>query len=285
MGLKEHLQAGAVLDRKAVPLAVDPVLGSGSIEIGSAYLLYTIQTDTGCRLRLYDNSSSLNDVTEQARVFGDTNIPDSIALISDYTMSAGIFTVDPVVYGVCESPVDRLTYYKIDNASTPPNIVFNRYLLEDSTVDTDSRVILPPIQHELFPGQLASSSLFDLNMPRTYLFVSASVSNTSAPIRVRMYNTRGILTSSVEKMRPYGTEALTTTLLIDAVLTGSQTTYFVPKIIGANLQNMGSDITRIRNNFGALAGKNEMYYIVENLAPVGPTASVTASFHVFSLED
>lgn len=284
MGLKEYLKAGAVLKRDIIQITAD-ALGSGSVDLGSAYVLYTVETDTACRLRLYDKLSSLNNTTEQARTFGNTNIPAPIALISDFTMSAGQYTVDPVLYGVVENPTNKLTYYKIDNAVTSPTLIFNRYLLEDSSVSTGSRVSLPLIQESLTPGQLKSGSVFDLDMARTYLFVSASVSNTSAPIRVRMYSLKGILTSSVEKNRPYATEAQTTSLLVDAILTGSETTYFVPKIIGANLQNMGLDLNIIKNSFSTLAGKHEMYYMIENLALSGSTQLVTASFHVFSLED
>lgn len=284
MGLKEYLKAGAVLKRDIIQINTS-ALGSGSVDLGSVYVLYTIETDTACRLRLYDTRDSLNNPTEQARIFGNTNIPAPIALVSDFTMSAGQYTVDPVLYGVAENPTNKLTYYKIDNADTPPTLIFNRYLLEDPAVSTGSRVSLPLIQESLSPGELKSGSILDLDMPRTYLFVSASINNVPVPIRVRMYSMKGILTSSVEKNRPYVTEAQTTTLLVDAILTGSETTYFVPKIIGANLQNMGTDLNIIKNSFSTLAGKNEMYYMIENLATSGATQLVTASFHVFSLED
>jgi len=247
-------------------------------------VLYTIQSNTTCRLRLYDNLDSLNNATEQARAFGNTNIPASIALITDITMGAGTYTIDPVLYGVVGTPSTKLTYYKIDDAPSVPRLTFSRYLLEDSTISTGSRVELPAIQLALSPGQLKSGSVTDVDIPRTYLFVSASVSNTTAPIRVRLYNTQPILNNTAEKTRPYATEAQTNTLLLDAILTGSETTYFVPKIIGANIENMGTDLNLIKNNFSTLAGKHDMYYIIENLASAGSSENVTASFHVFSLE-
>ena len=216
MGLKEYLQAGAVLKRDIIEITTDP-LGSGSVDLGSVYVLYTVQNDTNCRLRLYDTLASLNDPAEQSRAFGDANISASTALICDFTMSAGTYTVDPVLYGVSQIPATRLTYYKIDNAATAPTLTFSRYLLEDSSVSTGSRVILPLIQEALSPGQLKSASILDLDMPRTYLFVSASVSNTSAPIRVRMYNLEGALTSSTEKTRPYTTETTTTETVVTTI--------------------------------------------------------------------
>lgn len=284
MGLKEHLQAGAVLTRDTIEILSD-TNDSGSVDLGSVYVLYGIESSTTCRLRLYDNLNSLNDLTEKARVFGDTNVPSNIALIGDFTLTAGKYTIDPVFYGVTEDPTTRLTYYKVDNAPSLPTFRFSRYLLEDSAVNTTNRTQLPVIQETLTALQLKSGSVFDLNTPRTYLFVSASVNNTIAPIRVRLYNTEGILTSSVELNRPYTTETQTTALLLDAILTGSEVTYFVPKIMGANLQNMGVDLNTIKNSFSTLAGKHEMYYVIENLATTGLAQPVTASFHVFSLED
>jgi hypothetical protein len=283
MGLKEYLQAGASLTRDNIEILTD-VAGSGSVDLGSAYVLYAIQSNTSCRLRLYDNLDSLNNLTEQSRAFGDTNIPASISLIGDFTMAAGTYTIDPALYGVVGTPSTKLTYYKIDNAPSVPRLTFGRYLLEDSVISTDSRVELPSIQVSLSPGQLASGSVTNADIPRTYLFVSASVSNTSAPIRVRFYNTQPILNNTTEKNRPYASETQTNTLLLDAILTGSETTYFVPKIIGANIQNMGTDLNIIKNSFSTLAGKHEIYYMIENLASVGSSQSVTASVHVFSLE-
>lgn len=284
MGLKEYIQAGAVLKRDIIDIITDP-LTSGSMDLGSTYVLSRIKTNTTCRVRLYDTLSSLNDTTEKSRQFGDTNVPATIALIGDFTMSAGEYTIDPLMYGFSETPANKLTYYKIDNAIITPTLTFERYLLEDSMISTGSRVILPPIQAYLAPSQLKSGSIVDIEIPKTYLFISASLKNTITPIRVRLYNTVSSLTNNLEKNRPYTTEAQTTTLLVDAILTGSETTYFVPKIIGANLENMGADLNLIKNNFSTLAGKSELYYMIENLATVGGSQEVTASFHVFSLED
>lgn len=284
MGLKEYIQAGAGLQRDVISITTNAD-GSGSMDLGSAYVLYRIDTDINCRLRIYDKESSVNDDAEKARAFGNTNISESIALIGDFTMSAGTYTIDPVLYGVVNDPSTRLSYYKIDNAVTPPEIKFHRYLLEDASVITSSRVNLPDITDTLNPGQLKSGSIVSPAVPKTYLLVSASVTNTSAPIRVRLYSLLSSLNNTLEKTRTYVTESSTTTLIVDAILTGSETTQFVPKIVGANLQNMGTDLTLIKNNFAALAGDSEMYYIIENLATSGPTDTPTISFNVFSLED
>lgn len=284
MGLKEYLKLGVSLTRNDIQLVTDSN-GSGSIDLGSVYLLYKVKTDTDCRLRLYDNSSSLEDATEQARAFGNTNVADKIALITDISMTAGEYSIDPIVYGVSATPDTRLTYYRIDDALSPPTLEFKRYLLENSLISTGSRTILPAIQKDLSPTQLVSGSVVQTSIPKTYLFVSASVQNATGPIRVRLYNVQSGINDITEKNRPFTTEASTSALLIDAILTGSETTYFVPKIIGANLQNMGTNLDLIRNSIAKVAGKSEMYYIIENLKTSGPSDAVTASFHVFSLED
>lgn len=284
MGLKQYIQAKADLRREVITVTTG-ANGSGSINLGSAYLLYFLESDTDCRVRLYDNESSLNDATEQSRGFGNTNIPASIALISDFNLTSGSYTIDPGLYGVTATPSNKLTYYRINNAATPPVLRLGRYLLEDSAISAASRTVIPVIETSLSPGQMKSGSIASVSMPKTYLLVSASVNNTSAPIRVRMYNLSSALSNTVEKNRPYTTESETRTLIVDAILTGSETTYFVPKIVGANLENMGTDLSIIKSNFSTLAGKSEMYYIIENLATAGSTEFVTASFHAFSLED
>lgn len=284
MGLKEYIQAGASLQRDIIPVTTNAD-GSGSIDLGSAYILYKLETNQTCRLRLYDKESSVNDTAEKLRAFGNTNISESIALISDFTMSAGTYTLDPVLYGVTADTTAHLSYYKIDDAATPPTITFHRYLLENAAVSTSSRVNLPNIMDTLAPGQLKSGSIISPAVPKTYVLVSASVQNTSAPIRVRLYSLFSTLSNTAEKIRPYVSESQTTSLIVDAILSGSEVTQFIPKIVGANLQNMGTDLNLIKNNFSALAGDSEMYYIIENLATSGPTDAVTASFNVFSLED
>jgi hypothetical protein len=284
MGLKEYIQAGASLQRDAISITTNAD-GSGSIDLGSAYILYTLHTNQTCRLRLYDKEGSVNDATEQSRGFGNTNIPDSIALVGDFTMSIGTYTLDPLLYAVSDKPLAKTTYYKIDNALTPPIITFHRYLLENSSVSTGSRMNLPNIIETLSPTQRKTGTIASPSVPKTYLLVSASVQNTSAPIRIRLYNLVSALTNATEQSRPYEVESQTTSLIVDAVLTSTEVTHFTPKIIGANLQNMGTDLSVIKNNFLMLAGKSELYYTIENLATSGPTDTVTVSFNVFSLED
>jgi hypothetical protein len=242
-------------------------------------------------LRLYDNLASLTDNGERTRVFGDTSVSASTALVGDFSMSvAGTYTIDPPVYGVIEEPLTNLTYYRTENTQSGVNPVrtVTRYLLEDSSVSTLNRVNFPQITASLQVNEIVSGTLISAtNIPHTYLLVSASMVGSSAgQARLRLYTTNESLTNLTELSRSFATESSNNSkLIVDAILTGSEITYFVPKIAGANLQTMGTDLNAIRLDRVAILGNNELYYILQNPATGGDTITVSASLHVFALED
>jgi hypothetical protein len=282
MGLKEYIRLGVKLARQSTTTQTDNI-GSGSVELGSAYALLSIQTNFPCRLRLYDTVDSLTNSGEQSRNFGNTNISSSVALIGDFTMSAGTYTIDPVMYGVVNPSNTKLTYYRIDNTGSGqyPNLTFNTYLLEDSAVSTSNRVSLPNITGSLSAGDIISGSVVDTGIPKTYLLVSASLNATATAARVRLYSTPTSINDTTEKNRGFVTESQMSTLIVDAIITGSETTYFIPKIIGANLSDMGTTL----NALTTPKGTNELYYIFQSTANSGGAQNMTASFHVLSVED
>lgn len=291
MGLEQYIRDGAKLQRNNISLTTTED-GSGSVNLGSAYVLMNISTTAPCRLRLYDNLSSLQNIEENARGFNDTNISPSVALVGDFSMSAaGTYTIDPVVYGIVENTAQKLTYYQVNNTQSGayPVISFTRYLMEDSVISIANRVTLPPISAALAPTEIASGTLYNVDIPRTYLLVSASVSSLTGPsvlARVRLYMTSESLNNATEKSRPFSTEpAVDTKLIVDAFVSSSETTYFIPKIAGANLQTIGTSLSLIKRNQTAMMGVNQIYYILENPNTTGGTVSTTASIHVFSLED
>lgn len=287
MGLTEYIKAGASLRRESIVAQGTPT-GSGSVNLGSAYILLSVQTSSPCRFRLYDDLSSLTNAGEINRAFNNLNISESVALVGDFSMSAaGTYTIDPAMYGVVSVPSAQLSYWRASSTGSgqTPSITITRYLLEDSSVSVDSRKTLPTIQANLAPSERAVGSIVDSGIPTTYLFVSASLSNASHIARLRLYSTSASLYDSTEVSRSFATESVQNTLLIDTIISGSSTMQFVPKIIGANLQNMGSDLNIIRGDRSRIYGYNEIYYILENMAPSGGTVTVEASVHVFSLED
>jgi len=282
MGLKEYIRLGANLSRGSITTQTDAI-GSGSVELGSAYALLSIQTTTACRLRLYDNSQSLDNVAEKNRIFGNTNISASTALIGDFTMSAGIYTIDPIVYGVVDPANTKLTYYRVDNTASAqyPALTFTRYLLEDATISTSNRVSLPNITGSLSVGQIISGSIANVQIPKTYLLVSASLNATTTAARVRLYSIPTSINDATEKNRGFVTESQMSTLIVDAIITGSETTYFIPKIIGANLSDMGTSL----NVLTIPEGTSEIYYIFQSMATTGGAQNMTASLHVLSVEN
>lgn len=288
MGLVEYIKSGASLKRETITLSTN-VTGSGSVGLGSSYILLTIETDKPCRLRLYDNSASLYNVTEKNRLFGNTNIPSNIALVGDFSMSkAGTYTIDPALYGVVEETTTKNTYYLVSNntGSTYPTIKFTRYLLEDSAVSTDSRRTLPTIIATLSPTQSITGSIYSTQIPQTYLLVSASASGSNTITRIRLYSTANSLTDVTELSRSFATESSATSgLIVDTILSSSQTTYFIPKIVGVNLANITQNLNVIKNNTDKITGNNELYYILQNVSSSGGIASMSVSLHVFSLED
>lgn len=288
MGLAEYVRAGIKLTRANVNLPTDSIK-SGSVELGSTYILLSITTDVPCRLRLYDTSQSRDNVGEISRSFGNTNISNSIALVGDFSMStAGTYTIDPTVYGLVTPASTKLTYYRINDVTSAPYpiINFNRYLLEDSAQSIVNRKTLPTVAANLSVSGLVSGTISDSQIPRTYLLVSASLSGSNSIARLRLYSTSEAFSNLVEVSRSFSTEPATgSKLIVDMVLSSSITTYFVPKIIGANLQTMGTDLNAIRNNTENIMGNNELYYILQNGATTGGTVPISASVHVFSLED
>ena len=287
MGLAEYIKAGAGLQRAVINLQTD-ITGSGSVDLGSAYVLLSMTTTAPCRLRLYDNSQSRDDTAEKVRIFSNTNISASTALIGDFTMSAGTYTIDPVVYGVIENSISKLTYYRVDNTASGqfPQITFKRYLLENSSVSTTARKNIPVITASLAVNALVSGTLYNSQIPTTYLLVSASVSGSSTRARLRLYSTSQSFSDTVEVNRLFTTESSATSkLIVDTIMSGSETTYFVPKIIGVNLKNMGTDLNLIRNNIEKIMGENELYYILQNVDTTGGTVAISASVHMFSFED
>lgn len=287
MGLAEYIRAGAGLQRSVINLQTD-ITGSGSVDLGSAYVLLSMTTTAPCRLRLYDNSQSLDDAAEKTRMFSDTNISASTALIGDFTMSAGTYTIDPVVYGVIQDPISKLTYYRVNNTGSGqfPQITFKRYLLENSSVSTAARKNIPVMTASLAANALVSGTLYNSQIPTTYLLVSASVSGSTTRARLRLYSTSQSFSDTVEVNRLFTTESSATSkLIVDAIMSGSETTYFVPKIIGVNLKNMGTDLNLIRNSIENIMGANEVYYILQNANTTGGTVAISASVHLFSFEE
>jgi hypothetical protein len=293
MGLSEQLLAGGVLERKATTFITD-LSGAGSVLLGSAYAVLGVEVSAPCRLRLYDNQPSRDDAAEASRPFGDVNISASVSLIADFSMSAaGKYTVDPVLYGVVNNLANPQTFYSVTPASEV-TVTITNFSIEDSNIAVGSSgysignrrglPIFTGSSAAFAAGAQVSGSIVASTIPQTYLLVSASLDNAAHRARLRLYSTSGSLYSTSEKSRAFSTEpSSSANLIVDMILSGSQVTYFVPKIMGSNIQNMGTNLLSIRGNDTLISGKNELYYILDNVGP--SAAAISASVHVYSLED
>lgn len=290
MGLKEQLQAGAQLNRQSVVFT--PTGTTGTVSIGGTYGILSIQTSAPCRLRLYEDSTSRS--SDSTRPFTSSSVSSKIALIGDFSMSvAGIYTIDPMVFGHSTDTVNPTTYYTIEPAG--PTITINRYLIEDTKVapaagtlysNTNRRTINITTTGSLAIGQIYGDIISQSSIPQTYLLISASNGNAypGRISRVRLYSTTSSLHDSVELNRSFSTEPSESAhLIVDFIVTGSDTFHFTPKMIGANLQHTGEDLYLIKDNKELIRGDNAMYYYIQNLSTASSYLSV--DMYLYSLED
>jgi hypothetical protein len=289
MGLTEQIRAGARLTRRFTQFTTD-VSGIGSASIDPAYAIINMDASATCRIRLYDNESSRDDVTEAAREFGDTNVADDIALIGDFNLTSGTRNkIDPTLYAVTE---DEFTYYRVEPAGEVV-VSMITYTMEDATIQNgnlsrrDLPIISGTLDYNVNGGTTLEKGIINSpSVPTTYLLVSASLLDPTHIARLRLYSVSSSLNLQSEVTRSFDVEASSSAYLIaDMILSGSQTTYFSPKIIGANLENMGTDLESIRGNRELINGKKEIYYILENKRVGAVADEIEVSLHVFSLEE
>jgi hypothetical protein len=291
MGLAEQLKAGATLTRTSTIFNTSAA-GSGSVQIGSAYSLLSVQTDTPCRLRLYEDVTSRDNAGEIARPFGNQFVSASVALIGDFSMSAaGTYTVDPILHSVSPVIASPLTYYRTDPA-TVATVGLKTFLLEDNTISPTPNTAYTlsnrrtfTITADLAATELVSGTLAVSTVPTTYLLVSGALVDNSQIGRLRLYSTTASFGDGTERNRPFSTEpSASMDLIADIIMSGSNVTHFVPKIVGANLANRGQNLQVIRSISSLLDGKNELYYIFGNVG-TGATVTMNANVHVYALED
>ncbi len=298
MGLQEIVRAGGKLVRESVTI-VDNNVGSGSVALGPTYNILSIATNTSCRLRLYDDIGSRDNATEIARPFGNTSVADNVALVGDFSMSAGgIYTIDPTLYGHPFNRSNYLTYYRIDNASsTTRNITINRYNLEDPGVPATAGTaysegnarLLTTISETLSEGQIATGSITTVGsptVPKTFLLISASLSDNTQLARLRLYNSDVGYSSVTEVSRSFATEPTSDArLIVDMIISGSTPIYFCPKLINANLENLLVSLNELKSDITKISGENFIYYNLQNMNNTGGSVSIDVNLYIYSLED
>jgi hypothetical protein len=283
MGLSEQLREGAVLERITIPFEIE---GTGSLELGAAYVILGIQVDSSCRIRLYDNESSVSDFAESIREYEDLPFSTDIALIGDISMSvAGNYTLDPALYSVPEDTNTYHTYYRV---SDPVTGSIEVYKLEDEEIQANidnahykfsNRRIL-----EFDGGKNTLIAGTDVTA-RTYLLIDAA---PNEDCRLRIYAKQASLNDQAEQDRPFDIVPQAEVILIADMLleSGSQTKFF-PKLIGANLQTLPTNLETIRLSRPAINSFSEIYYRLEPQDPFGPIepSDISVSMNIFALED
>lgn len=282
MGLKQQLNAGsAALKRDSVTLVVTGSVPryTGSFDMGRTFVLLEAQTTTPCRVRLYGNAYSRDEVNELARPFiSHSTVGPDIALIADINLTnTEIFTLSPVLFGAnLDNPVSSSIYYTINTGSSAPfngvnTIRFNRFIMEDPLIANLEGIITR--QQFIMSGSIPSGSHItgSIPTPRTYLLLQAT-SNTS-PMRLRLYASQSYRDVVSEISRSFDSEPSSSSgLMADMYLDVTTTSSLTPILIGRNINDL----------LGVSTAAPITYYTLTNGSG---TSDVSASIHTFSLED
>lgn len=282
MGLKEQLNAGsAALKRDTVFLTVTGSRAryTGSFDMGRTFVLLESQTSTPCRVRLYGNAYSRNEVSELARPFiSHSSIGQDIALIADINLdNTELFTFSPVLYGAnLDNPVSSSIYYTIDTGSNFPfngsnTLRFGRFIVEDPLIAPLPGIITR--QTFIVSGSMPSGSHItgSIPTPRTYLLLQ--VTPNTSPVRLRLYASQSYRDAITEISRSFDVEPSSSTgLIADIYLDVTTTSSLSPIVLGRNSNDM----------LGTSIASPITYYTLTNASG---TSNVSASIHTFSLED
>jgi hypothetical protein len=285
MGLNEQILAGATaLKRETViiPIQSASTQYSGSIDMGRAVTITSVQASKRCRIRFYGNSASIYDGTEKARPFISQSITATdIGLITDINLDTeALFNLAPPVFGVnLDNPVSSNIYYTIDSSSgynldSGDRITVTRFLMEDPAVSNLAGVTTRTTMI-ISASALASGShrTGSISSPKTYLLYA--VEPTVAPVRLRLYTSQSYRDSVTEISRSFGTEPSSGSgLIADIYMEDVSQTPMIPILVGRN----DNDLL----NPSLLNASSETYYTITNGSGTG---TFSASAYLFSLED
>lgn len=282
MGLKEQLNAGSTeLKRDTVFLTVtgSKARYTGSFDMGRTFILLEAQTTTPCRIRLYGDSYSRNEINELSRPFVSYSaLGQDISLIADINLdNTEVFTLSPVLYGAnLDNTISSSIYYTIDTGSAFPfngsnTIIFNRFILEDPTVSNLAGVTTR--QTFIVSGSIASGSHITGSIPTPKTYLLLQVTPNTSPIRLRLYASQSYRDVVSEISRSFNTEPSSSAgLITDMYLDVTTTSSLSPILLGRN----GNDLLDLT------AATSTTYYTLTNGSG---TANVSASIYTFSLED
>lgn len=274
MGLKEQLDAGATsLNREKIYVDVTGANQYvGSVALGRTFVIVGSQTTKPCRIRLYGNSASRDDVTELARPFISQSIPASISLLADINLTdTSLFKLHPPLFGAnLDTSVSSTIYYTITSSSVDLSsgvrVNLDRFIMEDIKVVGLPEVVTRntcTISGSVTTGNSISGSL---TTPKTYLLLQ--VIPSTSPVRLRLYSNDTYRDDPTEKARTFGVEPKSSSgIIADMYMSVTETSSFTPIVLGRNMKESPVPIT---------------YYTLTNESVA---STVTASLYLFSLED
>lgn len=282
MGLKEIIRAGSEkIKRDRISFVVPTTTNryTSSLELGSANIITAIQSTKSCRLRLYGDSGSRNDINELARPFISQSVSSSISLIVDVDIDdTQPYYLTPVVFGLnLDTPTKSDIYFTVDSSSagqlvSGDTISVTRMLLEDLNLPSINNRQTMIISASSLPS--GSTITGSIGSPKTYLLYK--VEPTAIPTRLRLYTKQNYRDINTELSRSFGTSPTSASgLIADIYMEDLTQTPMVPILLGRN----DDDI----NSFTLMDPLAETYYTLTHGDSMNTT--VSASLHIYSLED
>lgn len=282
MGLREQLNAGSTSirrDRVNFTVTGSRARYTGSFDMGTTFVLLDAQTSTPCRVRLYGNEYSRNEVNELSRPFiSHSTIGQDIALIADINLdNTEIFTLSPFLYGAnLDNTTSSSIYYTVDTGSSSPfsgvnTISFNRFILEDPTIANLGSIVTR--KSFIVSGSIPSGSHITGSIPTPKTYLLLQVTPNTSPIRLRLYADAMYRNVVSEISRSFDIEPSSSTgLIADIYLDTTATSSLTPILLGRNSNHTSA----------AIAGSSITYYTLTNASG---TSDISASIYTFSLED
>ena len=263
MGILEQVQSGSNFVRTQTFLSSGVVSGS-TTAFNYSYILLGITSQAPCRVRLYSDSSSM--VLDANRATSSFALDPAVGLILDTELDSSSLSLefDPPIIGT--TFLNGETWYNIDSI-TSQTVTITSYPIEFTTTGRSQIAVSGS-------GLLTGSTGIEGNIysPKSFIILSGSASQSES--RLRLYSKDINLVPNAEKVRAFGVEPATgSALIVDIAFDSASLQYkLVPIIEGYNLKTYS-------------VGENSVGYILQNISTTTAATNVTASLHVYSIED
>lgn len=256
MGLRELVLSGSSLTRLQTTLSE----GSGSVNLGSSFVLLSVSSTIPTRVRLYSDSASLGIDESRPTSSFDIDANVGLSLDTELTAATSSLTFAPPIIATTFSASQ--TWYNI-SGSGGASVTIGYYPIE---FDTASRTTLTISETGVVTGSARAGII---TVPNGYLLLSGNATTES---RVRLYsNTDEVV--SPELGRAFGTApAEGSRLVADMMLDTASFEFKITPVLQAFVLSPSY-----------LVGDNQMGYLINNISAT-PTITTTASFTIYPIE-